>query len=93
MKVNGVFRSPMGMNFAQIGKMLQEASPDKDGVGLRVVLSGEEENIFESNFGMAIGKAMSELVADAVKESGRDPKGFKFVYSDYVFETSANAQH
>ncbi|MDQ5949213.1 MAG: hypothetical protein QG589_339 [Patescibacteria group bacterium] len=90
MQVNGRFVSPRGKSFAQIGKLLQEASPAKDGVGLRVELTEAEEGVFEGNFGLAIGKAICEVIADAVREAGGNPNGFKFTYSNLVFVTTAN---
>lgn len=89
MKVNGVNKILQGMSYAEIGKMLQEASPDKNGVGLNVELTEQEEAIFERDYGLAIGRTISGLIAEAVKEAGKDPKSFRYVYSNLLFTTTA----
>ncbi len=90
MNINGTSQSLEGKRFSEIGKLLQEASPAKDGVGLKVELTEDEERVFEQNFGMKIGYAICEVIADAVKAVGGNPK-FEYTYSNRVFETSAAA--
>ena len=91
MNINGTSQSLEGKSFSEIGKLLQEASPAKDGVGLKVELTEEEESVFESNFGMTIGYTICEVIADAVKAAGGNPRGFKYTYSNRIFETTAAA--
>lgn len=90
MNINGTYQSLEGKRFSDIGKLLQEASPTKDGAGLIVELTEEEEMVFEKNFGMKIGYAICEVVANAVKATGGNPK-LKYTYSNRIFETTAAA--
>ncbi|OGI41592.1 MAG: hypothetical protein A2593_04920 [Candidatus Moranbacteria bacterium RIFOXYD1_FULL_44_9] len=90
MRVNGANKILQGMSYAEIGKMLQEASPNKNGVGLNVELTEQEEAIFERDYGLAIGRTIGGLIADAVKEIGEDPRGFRYTYSNLLFITTAN---
>lgn len=89
MNINGTHQSLEGKRFSEIGKLLQEASPARDGVGLRVELTGEEEAVFEQHFGMKIGFAICSVIADAVKAIGGNPQGFRYTYSNRVFKTTA----
>jgi len=88
MKVNELSLNPEKMSFADIGRKLVELSGSRDGIGLVVELTFEEEQVFCATFGMAVGKALCTLIADAVKANGYEPK-FQFVYSDCVFRTTA----
>lgn len=90
MNINGTQKSLEGMRFSEIGKMLQEASPAKDGIGLRVELTEHEEAVFESNFGMIIGYAICDVIADAVKAVGGIPK-MQYTYANRIFTTTAKA--
>ncbi len=87
MKIGDKLCSLVGMRFSEIGKLLQEASPLKDGIGLLVVLTEQEEEVFVSNFGMKVGLALCEVTADAVKATGGNPKIY-YTYSDLTFRTS-----
>jgi len=88
MNINGKTVSLQGMTFDGIGKLLQEALPQKDGLGLTAELTAQEEEIFCSNFGMAVGYAISDLIADHVRAAGGDPSKIQYVYSsDRVFRT------
>lgn len=90
MKINGTPQSVQGKSFSEIGKLLQEASPAKDGVGLIVELTEEEESVFGDTFGMRIGYAICELIADAVKATGSKPKlQYKYLSHNRVFITTA----
>jgi len=87
MNINGKTVSLSGMTFTGIGKLLQEASPKKDGLGLTVELTENEEGIFCSEVGMTVGYAISDLIADHVKAAGGDPSKIHYTYSDRVFQT------
>ncbi len=88
MNINGTRKSLDGMRFSEIGRVLQEASPNKDGIGLRVELTEEEEAVFESNFGMKIGYAICDTIADAVRKAGGVPK-MQYTYVSRIFTTTA----
>lgn len=90
MIVNGITRDFEGYSFSEIGREFQRASPNKDGIGLVVVLTEVEESVFKENFGMFIGKAICELVFDAVKEVVTDPPKAKYEYSNRIFMIIAN---
>ena len=88
MNINGKTVLLQGLTFTEIGKLLQEASPQKDGLGLTAELTAQEEEIFCSNFGIAVGYAISDLIADHVKAAGGNPSKIRYVYgSDRVFRT------
>jgi hypothetical protein len=87
MNINGKSVSLRGMTFTEIGKLLQEASPKKDGLGLTVKLTEHEEEIFCSQVGLKVGYAISDLIADHVKVAGGDPSKISYVYSNRVFRT------
>lgn len=87
MNVNGVPKELRGMSFQEIGEMLQEASPNKDGVGLRVELTQREDCVFEENFDTAVGRAICELISDAVITAGGKPR-FQYNYCGRIFTTT-----
>lgn len=90
MNVNGTDQSFEGISLSEIGELLREASPTKDGVGLEVKLSTEEQMILAEYFGLNIGYAIHQVIEDAVKAVGGGPK-LRYTYSDHVFRTEAVA--
>lgn len=80
-----------GKSFIQIGRMLKEASPKKDGVGLRVLLNTQEEGILERHFESTAEAALVKLVTEAVVKAGGQPNGFSYTYAKRLFITVANA--
>ncbi len=87
MKIGGNVHSLEGLRFSEIGELLQKASPSKDGAGLVVELTEQEEEVFVSNFGMKVGMALCEVTVDAVKAAGGDTK-LQYRYSNLIFRTS-----
>lgn len=89
MEINGKTVFLQGKSFSEIGEMLRDASQSKTGAGLKVVLTRREEYVFARDFGMAVGMALCDMIAKAIREAGGKPNGFKYTYSDFVFETTA----
>jgi hypothetical protein len=86
MQVNGINMLCEGLTFVEIGENIQRASPNPNGVGLRVILTKDEENVFYSMAGIFVGRFLAEIICDAIKAKGVEP-GFGYVYSNLVFTT------
>lgn len=87
--IDDIIVSFSGLTSYQIGEKLLEASPNKDGRGLVLVLTEDEERAFENAGGMAIGYSIADLIGDAMKKDGRNLTGPKYRYDphSYTFTT------
>lgn len=68
--------------------MLMDASHEKDGTGLTVVFTEEEEEIICRDYGLAVGNAICHLIGNEIKKENRESK-FKYTYTNRTFQTSS----
>ncbi len=85
--LNGKHVHFTGKTFAEIGKMLQEASPRKDGTGPTLELTPAEAGRFEIEFGFRIGYAICTLIADAAVADGKNTDMLRYTHRNRVFKT------
>ncbi len=89
MNVNGKEIGVRDMTYEQVGAMLNEASPRKDGHNLRVVLTTYEEDSLTGINGMTTGYTLCVLVADALRASGGEPTfGYSYDAATRTFMTT-----
>lgn len=86
MNINGTTHYLEGKSFTEIGELLRNASPDKDGLKLRVELTEDEEMVFSRAFGFAVGYALCDILGDAIRAAGGEPQ-IGYMYTNLVFET------
>ena len=79
MKVNGLELPLHGVSLRQVGEMLVDASPNKDGVGIYAVFEEKEENTLEANFGMLFLRQLRASICEALRVQGKTP-AFKIMY-------------
>lgn len=79
--LNGNRVSFVGLSFSQIGEHILERTSSVTGKGLRLVLDADEEKAFENFGGLAVGRTIANLIADAVeKKTGTKPDKLDYVY-------------
>lgn len=89
MIINGSNESLEEKTFEEIGILLRDASPNKDGIGLTLQLTGNEELIFGQHFGVLIGQGICNLIAHAIKDVGGNPLAFRYTYENREFRSFA----
>jgi len=87
--VNGRSMVFFGKSYAEIGELLRDASPAKDGVGLTVVLDEQEQDTFARHYGMNVGKTISTYINAAIRAKDGTPNKFRWAYADFSFTTEA----
>lgn len=89
MRINGNEVTLIGkdISYEEIGKMLMEASLGRSGEGLVVTLTESEEEVFCQDYGLAVGRTISNLIGKEIKKEGREVK-FKYTYTKYTFQTT-----
>lgn len=86
--LNGQEVSLYQNTFQEIGRKLLEASPSKDGRGLCLQLTLEEERDLAAIAGMKVGYSLFDLMKDAMREGGcLIPDGLEYKYTDFRFTT------
>jgi hypothetical protein len=62
------------MTFTMISRLLRDQSPNKDGLGLTVILTSEEASIIASHMHASAGPSLAELLENALQELNRGSK-------------------
>lgn len=86
--LNGKVVDFKGLSFAQIGERILDGSPSGDGKGIILILTLEEQMVFERVGGLMVGYSIVDLVTDAIKKrTNRRPENLRYSYHDMKFTT------
>ncbi len=81
MIANGKEFQIMHLRLQEIGELIRLNAPDpRTGIGLMVEFTEIEEEGINGCLSVDFAEGISELIGDAVKKVGGDPKSFHFEY-------------
>jgi len=90
MKINGKRKSVRGMNISEIGKMLVNISPRRDGTGLTVELTATEKKLFVGKYHSSLHEhTLTEAIKNTLRSSHKK-LNLSWVKSQDTFTTYAS---
>lgn len=80
MNINNAEHDIQGMTVEEIGQLLLNSSPNKDGLGINAVFTVQEHLFLEAKFGSFIGQDLFGYVVSAIQSGGGYPTKICSVY-------------